>query len=93
MLNIETVDNFRTFETDKDGRELHMTDIVCDACVKPSEVYIKIGGDFAVDNGCDFNEIYLCKTCISKCEQLWNEAFLVHARRDRVEQEKFLKGE
>ena len=93
MLNMETVDNFRTFERDSDGNELHMTDDVCEFCHKPSEVYIKIGGTFAVDNGCDFDDILICKTCLSKGEQLWNEAFLRHAKRDRQEQEAFLRGE
>lgn len=91
MLEMKTVDNFRTFETDAEGNELHMTNEVCDICNEPSEVYVAVGGDLAVDNGCDFNEILFCKTCLSKGEQLWNEAFLVHARRDRQKQEEFLR--
>lgn len=93
MLEMETVDNFRTFEVDENGKELHMTDEVCDFCGESSEVYIRVGGTFAVDNGCDFDEILFCKTCLDKGQQLWNEAFLRHARRNRQEQEAFLKGE
>lgn len=95
MLNMETVDNFRTFERDEDGKELHMTDLVCDFCGEPSEVYIEITGLKAVckneGNGCP--HILICKGCLSKGEQMWNAAFLKHAKRDRTEQESFLRGE
>jgi hypothetical protein len=87
MLNMETVDNFRTFERDSEGNELHMTDKICSFCDKPSEVYIKVNGNY------DYDEILFCKTCLSKGEQLWNEAFLKNAKRNRQEQEAFLIGE
>ena len=93
MLEMEAIENFRTFDRDENGNEVHMTDDFCEFCLERSEVYIKIGGTFAVDNGCDFDDILICKTCLSKGEQLWNEKFLEHARRDRQEQEAFLRGE
>lgn len=93
MLEMEAVPNFRTFDRDENGNEVYMTDDFCEFCLERSEVYIKIGGTFAVDNGCDFDDILICKTCLSKGEQLWNEKFLEHARRDRQEQEAFLRGE
>ena len=92
MLEMKSVDNFRTFETDGD-RELHMTEEVCHICDQPSEVYVSIVLPNVVALGqFDTDEILFCKTCLSKGEQLWNEAFLVNARRNREEQEAFLKN-
>ena len=94
MLKIKAFDNFRTFERTEDGEELHMTEEVCYICDKPSEVYIAVELPNIVSLGqMDTSCILFCKTCLSKGEQMWNETFLKHAKRDRQEQEKFLKGE
>jgi hypothetical protein len=72
--------NFRTFEKDDKGNELYLTDYKCDVCNKPSEVYVKL------DNG--YLDIYICKTCLSNGEDLWNKTFLEECKKTRQEVEK-----
>jgi hypothetical protein len=71
MLNMQIVENFRTFEIDNEGRDKYSTDYTCDVCDKPSEVYIEI------------SHLMICKTCLDKAQQLWNKAFLDDARKGR----------
>jgi hypothetical protein len=92
MLEMKTVDNFRIFETDENGNELHMTEEVCYVCDQPSEVYVSVQLPNIVALGqIDTDEILFCKTCLGKGEEMWNKAFLVHARRDREQHEEFLR--
>ena len=62
MLNVNIIDNFRTFD-ENDGYE---TEYICDNCEKPSEIYIKI------------EDSYICKSCLCVFEQLWNDRFIEH---------------
>jgi len=77
MYKVEAVENYRTFETDENGNELHLTNEICDVCQKPCEIFIKL------DNG--YNYINLCKTCICNFEQLWNKTFLENCKVGRKE--------
>jgi len=105
MVDVNVKENFRTFEKDSDGNELHMTKDTCHVCNEKSEIYINLDIDWkelykkcscSGEQPCNCPTSFgflICKTCLTRFIEKWNAKFIEHAKRNREEQEVYFRGE